>query len=310
MAESISSDVQNESEVLRILSNLFGVRWDRLVQWSAVALASGWLWLSAMPSMAAHPDNSFERGPIDWLIQGLIDLGFAVPQWLNGTPAWLMQPGHAWVVQLLPIVAALCGTLLAKSQSSSGLVALGVLAMATSVQATSDFAPVLWTLVWTSVPMVLALSLSAIQTRFHQTDTAPPSQAYVSTLIFERYLLAGLAPIWQVFLGPAIGVALAVSMYGVSRTPEEPTRELIRTRISKLRRSGRTVSEAGAADALGVLAAILLAKPDRQSRQQLAADALFALDGPMGAEIVAHQPPYPAGTTSSGEHHPPGRPRY
>ncbi|WP_153004122.1 hypothetical protein [Microbacterium testaceum] len=304
MAESTSSDVRNESEVLRVLSNLFGVRWDRLVQWAVVALASGWLWSSAMPSMAVRPDNLFDQGPIDWLIEGLMNLGMGVPQWLNDTPAWLMQPGHAWVVQLLPVVAALCGTFLVKSQRSSGLVVLGVLAMVTSVQATSDFAPVLWTLVWTVVPMVLALGLSVIQTRFHEMDTALPSQGYVSTLIFERFLLAGLAPIWQVFLGPAIGVALAVSMYGVPRTPEEPTRELMRTRMRKLRRSGKTVSEAGAADALGVLAAVFLAEPDRQSRQELAADALFALDGPLGAGTVAHRPPSapasPAGTTPSG----------
>ena len=183
--------------------------------------------------------------------------------------------------------------------------------MVISVQATSDFAPVLWTLVWTAVPAVLALGVSVIQARFHESDTALPSQAYLSTLILERFLLAGLAPIWQVFLGPAIAVALVVSMYGVPRAPEVPSRELIRTRMRKLRRSGATVFEAGVADTLGVLAAILLAEPDRRSRHELAADALHALDEPLGASVVAPRPSVapasPADTILGGSSRLPGR---
>lgn len=286
MIENKSSDVQNDNEVLRILSNLFGVRWDRLIQWSAVALASAWLWLSAVPSMAARQDASFELGPIDWLTEGLASLGVDVPAWLSGTPEWLAQSAHAWAVGLLPVIAALCGTCLAKAQRSSGLVVVSVLAMALSMQAESDFSPVLWTLLWTLVPLVPALGMAVLQARFPGTETTLPSQDYLPSLVLQRFVVAGLAPIWQVLLAPVLGVGLIVGMYGASPPAEEPTINLMRTRMRKLRRSGKTLSEAGAADVLGVLIAVLSAESDRRCRQNLAADALFALDEPLGANAV------------------------
>lgn len=95
--------------------------------------------------------------------------------------------------------------------------------MSVSMQSGSNFEPVLWTLFSTLVPVVLALGISTVQTRSLGTETAFPSQDYLPRVVLERFALAALAPMWQVFLAPVLLVGLVVGMYGASPFAEEST---------------------------------------------------------------------------------------
>ncbi|WP_076673064.1 MULTISPECIES: hypothetical protein [unclassified Microbacterium] len=133
--------------------------------------------------------------------------------------------------------------------------------MAVSVQSGSNFVPVLWTL----IPVVLALGISAYRHALLGRKRLYRAQDYLPRIVLERFALAAFAPMWQVFLAPALLVRLVVGVYGASPFAEESTLKLVRTQMKRLRRSGKTITEAGAADVLGVLGAVLSAQPDQQS---------------------------------------------
>lgn len=284
MAENTIPDAQSESEFLKILSNLFGVRWDSAIQWTIVAFASAWFWLSAFPSMAAHGGYWCSQGPVDWLVQGLENLGIGVPAWLADTPAWLEQSRHAWVLALLPLIAALCGTCLVKAQRSSGLVILSVIAILLGVQTTMDLWPVAKTVLWALIPVGIALVIAVVQALLPRRDDREPGQYYLAARVVEKFILAGLAPIWEVLLAPALALGLVVAMYGVPPIAWQPARDLAKAQLKAIRKSGTSLSKARATDIVGVLAALLLVEPSPRARQEMAGDILFALEEPLGAK--------------------------
>lgn len=119
-----------------------------------------------------------------------MSLGADVPEWLREIPEWLAESAHAWADGLLTVVAALCATCLAKAQRSAGLVVVSVLAMAVSVQSGSNFVSVLWTLLWTLIPVVLALGISAYRHALLGRKRLRRAQDYLPRIVLEGFALA------------------------------------------------------------------------------------------------------------------------
>lgn len=278
MADGMNANEQ--SEFFKTLTNLFGVRWDSVIQWIVVGLASAWYWVGYLFPNWDRRGLEFDQGPIDWGIAACRNLGIAVPGWIADIPGWLTAPEHAWLLWLLPIVAAICGTCLAGAQRSSGLVVLSILALLLSVQASMNLRPVIWAALWMLIPVTLALAIAAYQDYRPHSDKHDRGRQYLVTLVVKWYLLAALAPIWEVLLAPLLGFGLLVGMYAAPGRHHDSAEKLAKSRIATLLESKATLSEARASDVVGALAGVMLATADKRARDDLAWSANYLFDEP------------------------------
>lgn len=276
---SSAADINEQNDAFKTLSNLFGVRWDKILQWIVIGYASTWFWVegSTYVDGVAIPAT---QGPIGWLVTLIRSVGLGAPHWLAQTPAWLTQPDHQWLVSIVPIVAAVSATTLVRMQQSSGLVITCTLALLVAVQAHSSLRPVLVAALLAAVPAAGALLVAHKQSR-QRRDV---NDHFIAEVIMRDFLLVTLTPIWQPLLAPLIAAALLIGAYGKQSDADNVAADLVSERISALVQSDARLADARAADVVAALTGALMI-PARDRRWG-ASSVRFAFKVARGARTV------------------------
>jgi hypothetical protein len=276
---SSAADINEQNDAFKTLSNLFGVRWDKILQWIVIGYASTWFWVKGV-NYADGGAIPSEQGPIGWLVVLLRSVDIGTPNWLVQVPAWLVAPGHQWLVSILPVVAAVAATVLVRMQESSGLVIASVLALLLAVQAQAGLQPALIAALLSIIPAAGAMLVAYRQSRQRRDVDGH----FIAEIIIRDFLLVTLTPIWQPLFAPLIAAALLVGAYGKQPHADNVAADLVSERISALVRSDARLADARAADVVAALAGALMVPT--QDRRWGASSVRFAFEVARGARSV------------------------
>lgn len=280
MSDQLAPDAKTIREEI---NELFGLRWDTLVEWVVIAWLSVWFWTSQRQESREGRSFGWTEGPLTAVEDFLHSLNIVPPSWLSGTTDWLAHSSPEWLSTVLVVVAVVSCVTAVRSYRLSGQRTLALLATALVCEVQGAFWPVLWVLLLAAIPAAVAWSIAFTDGRRKDSKFSENEYYFgpgIVTAYVTRIVLLFLVPIFAPIL---LAGQLVVSFRTNSRY--DPANELNKEVIDALKTRGT-----GRADDLDALtevaaaAAIQLAGNPSPEARQIAGEYRFRLQQRRKAE--------------------------
>lgn len=135
------------------VKELFGLSWDRFVEWLVIAWLALWWW-----GGLAENNGLPRKLPLEWTRAVLESLTLAVPEWFSDIPAWLSDPSRSWLAPGFILLAVACQTCSLRRFQNTGLRVVALLALVTAVEAQQQYWPLLQFVWVAAIPAAIAVA--------------------------------------------------------------------------------------------------------------------------------------------------------
>lgn len=153
----MSETTDNAKALREEVHHLFGVSWDRFIEWAIITWLSAWIWTAWIVSNAFITPDS---GPISWISDVITTLGGEPPAWLLSIPIWLADPHRAVLLPICVVTSAILATLSLRSFKLTGLRVLALAGAAIAVEIDGSMLPLLWIVLVAAIPCVVSMGAS------------------------------------------------------------------------------------------------------------------------------------------------------
>lgn len=250
---------------------LFGLRWDTLVDWTVRVWLATWFWTAQVGRDSfAYPSS----GPISWLIDVLRGVPIDPPGWLIAIPSWLASSEHAWSSVSLAGLSAAFATLASSDYRRAGLRFLAFVAMLMALEARGDPWPLLWAALLAAAPAALALIFSG----FPSLNIRSGNESYYDASRIVAQLRANVIGLYAAPVGaPLYLVYLLVAAYR-TELDRDPRAESVQRVAAELQENPKRLADADALTVLTALGAILTSQGDARSSRSVMWTLKFSSD--------------------------------
>lgn len=248
----MSNEVPNAAKAWREeVDHLFGIPWDRFIEWVLIGWLSAWVWTAWMVSNAFIFPRS---GPISWIADVVRSLGGEPAAWLLAIPVWLTDSHRSVLLPISIVVSSIVVTLSLRSYKLTGLRVLALATATVAVEIDGSMLPLVWICAIAAGPAVVALLLGLRPAdRERDEDGFFYAEGAVRWYIMRVMGLYAM-PIAAPFL---LGFVLVFS-YRVERL-YRPSEELARSAARHLASESRQGKSLATADPLTVVSALVAA---------------------------------------------------
>lgn len=151
----MTSEITDGSKAWREeVKHLFGLSWDRFVEWAIIVWLAAWIWTAwAVSNALVFPSS----GPITWIAEVVTAFGETPATWLTDFPVWLADPNRAALLPISAVGAACFATLSVRSYRYTGLRVLALVCAVIAVQIEGSVLPLIWIVTISAVPFAVAL---------------------------------------------------------------------------------------------------------------------------------------------------------
>lgn len=279
----VTEDAGAKAHTLREeVNQLFGLRWDNLVEWVIIVWASAWLYSSwAVNNSIVFP----QEGPIEWIASVLRLLDVQPPAWLAGIPHWLTDPSRGWLLGTFMALSAVFTTLAVRHYDRAGLRFIALVAMMLALEVSEDAWPLIGTALLAAVPAAIAFVWGFVHNAQAGSDKDRSSYYFPPAVI--RMFIEGALGIYAMPI--AAPFVLAYSLVDSYRTklPYEPSRDLARLAIRELHDQPQKLADADTFTVVSALAAVLTAGPSTRTSRNIAGTAHYYLEQRHDARVRA-----------------------
>lgn len=158
----MSNEVPNTAKAWREeVDHLFGISWDRFIEWVLIGWLSAWIWTAWIVSNAFIVPRS---GPITWIADVIRSFGGEPAAWLVAIPTWLMDPARAALLPITVVLSAVAATLSLRSHKLTGLRVLALAAACVAVEVEGSMWPLLWIVLIAAIPAAAAFVAGLLPT--------------------------------------------------------------------------------------------------------------------------------------------------
>lgn len=237
--------MENLGENLRKeLSALFGIRWDKFIEWAVIAWLSAWFWTSAWywfigphgelsetVKYASIPANQRFVGPGSGIEKFMLGIEISPADWLIGFLTWLQGlqgSAHNLIYWITLLAAVLASVTSVRSYKHTGLRVLALFCTAVACEVQGSFSPILWVLLIAFVPTVVACLLDLID-RSRKESKNSEYQTYYTGTIITKFLTRIMFLFLEIPLAPLLVFILLVTSFRTNSprfTAEEIVREV------------------------------------------------------------------------------------
>jgi hypothetical protein len=199
------------------INELFGVRWDSVIEWAVISWLSVWFWTT----YAGPSSEGWKSGPLRGIEDFLRSLDVEPPAWLLATLAWFSDSARQTLLPAFVIIAAVACVTSVRGYHLSGLRTLALVALAIACEINASLYPVAWVLALAAIPASIAMVLGLTADRFRRRS----GRYYLSDRIVANYSTR----IVMLFLSPVLAPGLlALQLVASFRTdlPYSPAEEL------------------------------------------------------------------------------------
>ncbi|QJU52685.1 hypothetical protein SCB71_04885 [Herbiconiux sp. KACC 21604] len=249
------------------VDQLFGLRWDTLVEWVVITWVSVWLY----SSWVAHPDAAFpSEGPIEWTAGLFRALSIDPPGWLTGVTPWLTDASRSWLLGLSVVLSAVFVTLSVKRRNRVGLRFLALVMLVIALEIGDSIWPVFLILALAAVPAICAAVAGVVENlRADDRRDDLHDGFFLPSIVLRQYVEGVLLLFAMPVLAPFILLYRLVTSYRVE-LPYDPSAELARLVAEELEEGSRSVQKTDALLAVSALAAIQTAGSSPRSSRDIA----------------------------------------
>ncbi|MFJ4170928.1 hypothetical protein ACIPY3_15570 [Paenarthrobacter sp. NPDC089714] len=263
------------------VKELFGLSWDRFVEWVVIAWLSLWSWGGLAESNGYMP----KQLPLEWTRTGLESLSVAVPTWFSDIPVWLSSPSRSWLAIGFILLAVASQTCSLRRFQNTGLRVVALLALVAAIEAQQQYWP-LFHFIWiAAIPAAIAVARGFMPDQ-RKVDPLTESFYYHGGVV-SKFVGSVLSLLVLPVLAPFVLIGSLVSSYKVEVT-REPAVEALQQVTWELHNKGTALKDL---DALTFLSALLpvLALNKGWAGRRIAWHLQWALGGPRGARPVRSQ---------------------
>lgn len=260
----MNAEVTDRSKAIREeVRHLFGISWDRFIEWTIIVWLSAWIWTAWTVSEAVVFPAS---GPIEWIADVIGAFGGTAPDWLLGIPEWLTDPKRAMLLPIAVMVAAVVATFALRSYALTGLRVLALVAAVVAVEIEGSMWPLAWIVLVAAVPCVIAIVIGFLPDRHDALgDESRWESFYYPAGAVERFALRVVGLFLVPVVVPIFLIPALVVNYRIDRE-YRPAEELARRAAASLSTSRGGAEESDGLAAVGaVVAAITAGSSSRTS---------------------------------------------
>lgn len=266
------TDIADNAKAWRTeIRHLFGLSWDRFIEWVIIAWLSAWIWTAWTVSNAIVFPTS---GPITWISEVIRAFGVQPARWLLDVPIWLTDPQRGMLLPIGVIASAVLATLSLHSYDLTGLRVLALACALVAVEIHRSMLPMLWIVLLAAIPFLAALGFSFLpQDRDHDVDEREWS-AFTPEVSVRFYLARVLGLFVMPLAAPVFLLFAVVNSYRVERE-YRPADDLASVAAQELVREVEQGKRLSTSDPLTVTSALVAAitsiSPTTNSRRVAAA---------------------------------------
>lgn len=266
---------------------LFGLGWDRFVEWSLVAWLSAWIWTAwAVSNAIVFPTS----GPISWIAEVVTALGAEPADWLVGIPAWLTDPRRSVLLPIAVVGAAVCATLSVRGYSLTGLRVLALAFAVVAVEIDGTVAPLLWIVLVAAIPFAVAFGLG-FRPQDHGYDDREWSFFYPLGAI-RNYLVRVLGLFAMPIAAPGLLAFALVTSYRIDREyrPAESLAAVVARELDMASEKEKTLTGGDPLLVASALVAAITSTSASAGSQRVAATFDERIRAPHGARATVASP--------------------
>lgn len=262
------------------VKELFGLSWDRFVEWVVIAWLALWWWGGLAESNGFMPTKL----PLEWTRTGLESLSIAVPEWFSDIPIWLSHPSRSWLALGFILLAVACQTCSLRRFQNTGLRVVALLALVAAIEAQQQYWPLLHFIWVAAIPAAIAVARGFMPDQ-RKVDPLSESFYYPGGAV-NKFVGSVLSLLVLPVLAPFVLIGSLVSSYKVEVT-REPAVEALQRVTRELCRNGTALKDLDALTFLSALLPVLALNKGWAGRR--IAWHLQALEGPSGARQIRSQ---------------------